>query len=161
MLLLFRFSETLKLPIKWKSNNWSYWIVTFCNLFRNAENCGRKVLLRQNLICNVIVFQKPRSLCSYTQKNNNADYLIKLRKILETRAKEYDSRLWKVKLCYWCGKKVNRQKHELRVNLNFEWTSLWALLKNKIMIGHYGLYINHLWCPHLRNINKQIKCIEN
>lgn len=79
--------------------------MTFCNLFRNAENCGRKVLLRQNLICNAIVFQKPRSLCSYTQKNNNADYLIKLRKILETRAKEYDSRLSKLNYVTGVGKK--------------------------------------------------------
>lgn len=108
--------RTLKLPIKWKSNNWPYGIVTFCNLFRNAENWAKKVLLRQDLICNRVLFQKSRSPCSHTLENNHADWLTKLRKTPEIRAKTWGSSLSKVVvLLGW--KKSNRQEQELQVKL--------------------------------------------
>lgn len=146
------FLRTLKLPIKWKSNNWPYWIVTFCNLFRNAENCAKIVLLRQNLICYVVSFQKPRAPCSHTQKNNSADWLPKPRKTLEVRAKAYGSRLSK-------GSYVTGlEKYQwLRVGaLGKAWSwPLRVLLKNITRQVITCFYINHLRFPNLlHNITK-------
>lgn len=41
-------------------------------------------------------------------------------------------------------KKINRQQHELRVNINMELTPLWTLLKDMTEIGHF--------CPSIETI---------